>query len=80
MMSDWCLIIQDRLWQAHDAAGCPDMRRMWLSKIRNYQRKGGADNGEILSADGRVRRADGRVRRSVGGDIVLLDRKRRVKA
>ena len=70
-MTDWCVFVQDRLWRAHDAAGCPAMRRMWLSKLREYQRKQGV-NYDFSDRDAGLRHDN-------GADIVLLDRQRGLK-
>ena len=64
-MIDWCVFVQDRLWRAHGAAGCPAMRRMWLSKIRAYLRQQGVNHDEFSDPDAGVRPGD-------GADIVLL--------
>jgi hypothetical protein len=71
-MIDWCVFVQDRLWRAHDAAGCPAMQRMWLSKIREYQRKQGVNHDEVFDGNSVILPDS-------GADIVLLDRKRRMK-
>tara|TARA_R110000824_G_scaffold400812_1_gene609410 strand:+ start:1077 stop:1295 length:219 start_codon:yes stop_codon:yes gene_type:complete len=72
-MTDWCVFVQDRLWRAHDAAGCPAMRRMWLSKIRAYLRKQGVNYDEIRDGNGAFLPGD-------RADIILFNRKRRLKA
>jgi hypothetical protein len=71
-MIDWCVFVQDRLWRAHDAAGCPAMRRMWLSKIRAYLRKQGVNHDEIHNGNSGVCPGN-------GADLVFLDRKRGLK-
>tara|TARA_R110000737_G_scaffold270793_3_gene277963 strand:+ start:100 stop:315 length:216 start_codon:yes stop_codon:yes gene_type:complete len=71
-MTDQRIYVQDRLWGAHFAAHCPEMKTMWLAKIREYQRKQGVDNGEFFDADGGIRR-------SAGGDLILFDSKRGVR-
>ena len=73
MTLDWCVFVQDRLWRAHDAARCPDMKTMWAAKIRQYQRKRGvANHDEISSRNAGLHRA--------GGPYILLsDRKRGLK-
>tara|TARA_R110000796_G_scaffold252498_1_gene387139 strand:- start:1837 stop:2055 length:219 start_codon:yes stop_codon:yes gene_type:complete len=72
MTSDWCLIIQDRLWRAHDAADS-EYKLLWINKIREYQRKQGVNYDEIRDGNGALLPGD-------RADIVLLHSKRRVKA
>jgi ribosomal protein L20 len=71
-MTDWCVFVQDRLWRAHDAAGCPAMRRMWLSKIRAYLRKQGVNYDEFSDPNSGLRRDN-------GAGVVLFNRKRGLK-
>jgi|TARA_R100001244_G_C5108858_1_gene120647 hypothetical protein len=71
-MIDWCVFVQDRLWRAHGAAGCVDMQKMWLSKLREYQRKHGVNHDEVFDGNSVILPDN-------GADIVLLDRKRGMK-
>jgi len=71
-MIDWCVFVQDRLWRAHEAAGCPAMRRMWSSKIRAYLRKQGVNHDEISNGNSVVLPDN-------GADIVLLRSSRGLK-